>query len=432
MKDQKWLLIIIFCLFLNGCQLNEQKEETKEISILYSSLADFQRDYGLVKENFKNINIHIIEFTPQLGRGIWNEMKYTPAANTYWDSKSYIELVNEHNPDILFFPQSIYADLMDEGVLSDLSAFADTDDFTGINSNFMEALREIGNGRLYALADSVSSQVLFYNKDLFQKYKIPQPTDQMSWDQILDLAKRFPTQEDLTGLYLLNYDEAGLLLTMGRTNGLNWYDSLHHKTLFDSPAWKENIEDVVSFYRAGAAYVSQEDPTDLFLDNKLAMTLNTYQFVMKLNANKDKKINWGVVTEPVNLDEPDLSKTMTFQYLNGINAGTQNFEDSLEVLKYLNSEQTARIKNNLNLSLFTVPARESLIVDNEGRNLAAFYKLKPQLNQGDTGLPYDSEKAALFEINSLLRQAIDGQITVDQMILKLQEDVIDAIQSNQL
>ncbi|GIO38208.1 hypothetical protein J41TS12_30690 [Paenibacillus antibioticophila] len=432
MKSQKWFLIIIFCLFLSGCQAAEPKKESKEISILYSSLADFQRDYGLVKENFKDINFHIIEFTPQLGRGIWSEMKYIPAGNTYWDSKRYIELVNEHNPDILFFPQSIYADLIDEGVLSDLSAFSDIDEFEGINSNIIETLKEIGNGRLYALADSVSSQALFYNKDLFQKYNIPGPTDQMSWDQILDLAKRFPTQENVSGLYLLNYDETGLLLTMGRTNGLSWYDSLHHKTLFDSPAWKENIEDVVSFYQAGAAYVSQEDPADVFLDNRLAMTLNTYQLVIKLNANDNSKTNWGVVTEPVNLDEPDLSKTMTFQYLNGINAGTKNFEDSLEVLKYLNSEQTARLKNNLNLSLFTVPARESLIVDNEGRNLAAFYKLKPQLNQGDTGLPYDSEKAALFEINSLLRQAIDGQITVDQMILKLQEDVIDAIQSKQL
>lgn len=432
MKSKNWILIVICSLLLNGCQITEQEEERKDITILYSSLSDFQRDYGLIREKFNNMNIHVIEFSPQLGQGMWNEMKYIPANSEGWDSKGYIELVKKHKPDILFFPQTIYADLMDEGVLSDLSTFLTTNDLTGINSNVMEVLKEMGNGRIYALSDSVSSQALFYNKDLFQQLKIPEPTDQMAWDQILDLAKRFPLRDDLKGLYILSYDEMGLLMMMGKTNGLNWYDSLHHRTLFDSPAWRETIEDVVSFYQAGAAYDSQEAPAELFLNGKLAMTLNTYQFVMKLNASNDKEINWGVVTEPVNLYEPAISKTKNFQYLNGISAVTQNFEDSLEVLNYLNSEQTAKIKNNLNLSLFTVPVRESLILDDEGRNLAAFYKLKPQINLEEPSLSYEAEKAALLEIRSLLRQTIDGQITVDQMILKLQEDVTNAIQSSQL
>lgn len=432
MQRRKWILLLIFSLLLSGCQINEQKKEKKEISLLYSSISDFQRDYGLVTEKFKDLNIKIIEFSPRLEKGLWNEMKYDPADGTDWDSKSYIKLVEEQKPDILFFPQSVYSALIDEGMLSDLSTLAGEDGFTGINSNFIEAIREMGNGRLYALSDSISSQALFYNKDLFRKFMILEPIDQMSWDQLLDLAKRFPSQDNLISLYLLNYDETGLLLTMGRTNGLNWYDPLHQKTLFDSTAWKKNLEDIVSYYQSGSSDVSQEDPFELFLDGKLAMTLNNYQFAMKLNGSHDKKINWGVVTEPVNPNDPTLSTTMNFQYLNGISATTDNLEESLEVLKYINGEQTARIRSNSILPSFTIPVRDSLVVDNDNHNLNAFYKLKPNFDRGDTGLPRVVEKAGLLEISSILRQAIDGLITVDQMILKLQEDVVNAIQSNKL
>ncbi|GAC43899.1 extracellular solute-binding protein, partial [Paenibacillus popilliae] len=319
---------------------------------------------------------------------------------------------------------------VNEGMLSDLSTYASDDGFKGINSNIIEALNEIGDGRLYALSDSISSQVLFYNKDLFKQFKIPEPTDQMSWDQVLDLAKQFSPQDNLNGLYLLNYDETGLLLTMGKTNGLKWYDSLNQRTLFDNPAWKNKLEDLVAFYQEEASFTSQQDPADLFLDGKLAMTLNTYQFAMKINNNREEKINWGVVTEPVNPNEPNISKTMNFQYLNGICAGTRNFKESLEVWEYMNSEEAARLKKNLSLSLFTIPVRDSLMVDNDNRNLAAFYKLKPQITLGDTNLPRAAEKAALLKINSILRQAIEEQLTVDQTIIKLQEDVINAIQSS--
>ncbi|KJB84791.1 hypothetical protein AZ66_28740 [Paenibacillus sp. E194] len=344
MKLQKLIFILIFSLFLNGCQMSEQNKERKEISILYSSISDFQRDFGFVKDKFKDLNIKIIEFSPQLGTGLWNEMRYISTESAGWDSKRYINIVEEQKPDILFFPQSTYADLLNEGMLSDLSTYASEDGFKGINANIIEALNEIGDGRLYALSDSISSQVLFYNKDLFKQFMIPEPTDQMSWDQVLNLAKQFSSQDKLNGLYLLNYDETGLLIKMGMTNGLKWYDSLNQRTLFNNPAWKKTLEDLVAFYQEKTSFTSQEDPADLFLDGKLAMTLNTYQFAMKINNNREKKINWGVVTEPVNPNEPNISKTMNFQYLNGICAGTRNFKESLEVWKYINSEEAARLK----------------------------------------------------------------------------------------
>ncbi|WP_334077705.1 ABC transporter substrate-binding protein [Paenibacillus sanfengchensis] len=430
MRSRTLILLIFFTILLNGCQMSGQENERKELSILYSSISDFQRDFGFVKDKFKDLNIKIIEFSPQLGEGMWNEMRYVPAKGADWDSERYIKLVQEQKPDILFFPQTIYSDLLNEGMLSDMSTYAEEDDFKEINSNIAEAFKDLGGGRLYALSDSISSQVLYYNKDLFEQFAIPEPTDQMSWEQILGLAKQFSLRDNIEGLYLLNYDQAGLLLTMGKTNGLKWYDSLNQRTLFDSPTWKKYLEGVVSFYQEGASYASQEDPSDLFLDGKLAMTLNTHQFVMKLNNNNAKKINWGVVTEPVNPNEPDISKTKSFQYLDGIYVETKNFEESLKVWKYINSEEAAKLKYNLSMSLFTVPVRDSLMADNDNRNLAAFYKLKPQFNYEYNDLTRASEKAALLEINGILRQVIEGQLTVDQMIIKLQEDVINAIQSN--
>lgn len=164
MKRQIILFFLAISLLLSGCNMNEQKQEKREVSILYSSIADFQRDFGFIESKFKNLSIKIIEFTPDLGQGIWNEMRFTPSQGGDWDSKSYINLVKQYQPDILFFPQSIYSDLLSESMLSDLSTYINEKDLDGITPNFIDTLKDMGNGRLYALSDSISSQVLFIIK----------------------------------------------------------------------------------------------------------------------------------------------------------------------------------------------------------------------------------------------------------------------------
>lgn len=49
------------------------------------------------------------------------------------------------------------------------------------------------------MAPSISTRALFYNKDLFDRYGVPYPTNAMTWDDVLALAKRFPTKGEGEG-----------------------------------------------------------------------------------------------------------------------------------------------------------------------------------------------------------------------------------------
>ena len=112
-----------------------------------------------------------------------------------------------------------------------------------------------------------------------------------------------------------------------KLEGITWYDKLHNKVLFDSSLWRELLQEDISLYRNILKHQIGGNLSDSFLNGNVAMTLNTYQFARELSNNANKS-NWGIVTEPVSVNEPEISRTMTFQYLNGINSQSANSQDS--------------------------------------------------------------------------------------------------------
>ena len=121
---------------------------------------------------------------------------------------------------------------------------------------------------------------------------------------IINLADRFSTEANITGMYLPYYDEADFLVTMGKTEGIKWYDKLHNKVLFDSSLWRELLQKDISLYRNILKHQIGGNLSDSFLNGNVAMTLNTYQFARELSNNANKS-NWGIVTEPVSVNEPE-------------------------------------------------------------------------------------------------------------------------------
>ncbi|QYR21113.1 extracellular solute-binding protein [Paenibacillus sp. sptzw28] len=429
MNIRIFAIFLCLCVLLGGCQSENLVEEKKEITILYSSTADFYKDYGFVIDKFKDIEFRVVEFTPQLGKGVWKAMKYVPASNKDWDSELYLKLVRDTKPDILFFPSSIYSSLLNQNMLTDVSQYVNEGNFNGINSNITEAIKEMGNGSLYALADTTSSQALFYNKEVFEKYGISEPTNQMTWESVLELAERFPSDGKITGLYLPFYDAADLLLVMGKAEGLKWYDSLNKTVLFDNPSWRTILDKTITFYKHGSGNSGDDVLSELFMNGQIAMTLNTYHFTKELERST-KKVNWQVVSEPVDPNNPGVSHTINFQYLNGIYVETDDTENSQAIWSYINSEEAARLKNNLASSLFTQPVRESLISDDDNRNYKAFYQLKPKVLNELNRIPLSIENAVLGAINNILQPAINNELTIDQVVQKLQEDIQNVIQAN--
>ncbi|MDF2717567.1 MAG: family 1 extracellular solute-binding protein [Paenibacillus sp.] len=62
----------------------------------------------------------------------------------------------------------------------------------------LEVIQSYGTGgQLYGLPDNLeetspyNTYALIYSKDIFDKFAVPYPQDNMTWDQTIDLARKF-------------------------------------------------------------------------------------------------------------------------------------------------------------------------------------------------------------------------------------------------
>jgi multiple sugar transport system substrate-binding protein len=418
---KSFMLLIAFILITTACS-NKEIVENKTIKILYSSYADFKRDYGsVIDEQFSNTNIEVIEYKSTMGEGIWDAMKYVPPGDRDWDIKKYIDIIKTENPDILFFPSEAFTELQNENLLKELNMFFTEEDFTaGINETLLTTLNEMGGGKIYAFPQSMTAQALFYNKDVFKKYGIPEPSDRMTWRELLLLTQRFSGNSDLKGLYTPYYDYADLLIEMGKADKRRWYDASRQEVHFGTDSWKGLIADEVAAYSSGGMDVNGGIPIDLFSQGKVAMILETPYFMKQIQST-NPVLNWGVVTEPVGRENSDVSTTITYPIMSGISTNSQDYAASSEVWKQLNNKRTAELRSNSSLDKFTTPIRQL----KPGTDQDIFYVLKPAVNilMERTSLNMELKQKTDRVMNDGIQNAIVNPDSLNSIIDKMQEDL---------
>ncbi len=161
------------------------KEETAKIKVLFYNDQAFNMLYGSAfSVKHPNIEVEVVSMMPLMMSG--NPSK-----------EAFDQLIKEQKPDVLFLNAEQYQRLSGDGRLLQLDPIVKQTgfDIENLHPTVVELLKSKGNGSLYGLAPSFGGRALFYNKDLFDRYGVAYPTDQMTWDEVLQLAKRFPTDQ---------------------------------------------------------------------------------------------------------------------------------------------------------------------------------------------------------------------------------------------
>ncbi|MEF3305920.1 ABC transporter substrate-binding protein [Paenibacillus sp. GYB003] len=103
-------------------------------------------------------------------------------------------------PDLVSAIISAFAALDDYGLQYDVGPLAKQlgVDMSKFEQKKLEVIRSYGaKGELYGLPDNLeetspyNTYALIYNKDIFDKFAVPYPQDNMTWDQTVDLARKF-------------------------------------------------------------------------------------------------------------------------------------------------------------------------------------------------------------------------------------------------
>jgi len=121
--------------------------------------------------------------------------------DTGYEAKLLTLIAGQIPPDIVHVTYNNFPLFASRGILQDLTPLIESDPTFRVEDYYPQVLdgMRVG-GRLYGIPSDFSTILLFYNKNLFDKYKVPYPDETWDWNKFLWAAKKLTADTDGDGL----------------------------------------------------------------------------------------------------------------------------------------------------------------------------------------------------------------------------------------
>lgn len=372
-------------------------------------------------------------------------MKLEKTASNYVQSLQ--QSIEQEQLDVLQLSIDDYNRLSAAGFLLDIEPLVVRDHYNidTIYPSITSFLREQGGGKLYGFAPTFQRQVIFYNIDLFDKYNIEPPHDGMTWQELVELAGRFPTDGDeqskiYGGFTCFGLDKESPLrqlgLMIGFSMGLKAVNLDTMQVTMDTESWKQAYQQAQSALSTNAIHVggynTDEDFNEqqLFAVGRQAMLLDDPNYVYDvLNyIGEGKPFRVGMVVGPVDTSNREITRDLNLNndYVYAIRANSSNVDAAWELLKFMQGDEVAsklaRRPDN------GIPSRMGQTSGYYGINLDGFYHLTsvPLSNYYDDPndiIITDEFKGKYEEITYReLTQVEKSQKSLDEALQTIQRD----------
>jgi multiple sugar transport system substrate-binding protein len=247
----------------------------------------------------------------------------------------------------------------------------------------------------------------FYNKNLFDRFAVPYPKDNMTWDDMTELAKKM-TRTDGGVQYRGAYAEQ--VVRGSWQLGLPSIDFTTNKSLLRSEDWKNLLAQYVNFYNIpgnmDGEYRNLDNGVELksFEQGQLAMLVgNSNTTTSLLKADFD----WDVVTFPTNKKRPKVGLRADSPFMS-VTKQSKNKDAAFNVIATIltNDVQTDLTRNGRATVLKDVQLKEQFGKNMNGlesKNLAAMTKLEIA---GYVSTKFVPEKTVVTEVNNAFMDVI--------------------------
>ncbi|WP_027086173.1 ABC transporter substrate-binding protein [Cohnella panacarvi] len=409
------VIVALLMLVLAGCQISKDKQVT--LTVNYPSAEQFNLMYGnAFKTKFPRINVQVVQ-----------------------------DDANQAGPtDVMYLNGlDLYKQAVEKGQLLNLSQLQKgkglSDKLSPIVTDLIGAASP--DGQLYGLAPTFHTQALYYNKKLFDQYKLPYPTNGMSWKEVIQLAMRFPTKaqdgKPLYGFQMNYYKEVtlNLILRMGETQQIPFIDPKTSNVTMNTDQWREIWTYAIEAFRAGVVFDKDKDQVNkevsqapAFFTQQAAMTVGSQNTAYNFEPYSQMpdgggSIDWGVVSVPVNPENPEYSTAYELFDIFGISAASQHREEAAKLVDFIVSDST----NNRPLAQaqpnYGLPAVIEDISPIAGHDLSPLYALKAQSNQVDpySAMNIDVINAFKAVAQGFVDRAIAGELTIEEALEQVEQ-----------
>lgn len=307
----------------------------------------------------------------------------------------YKEQLLKSNADLVQVPLAYVSELSAEGLLTPLDTRMKRDKLTdeSWNDAVKQTVRTAGGGELYGYAPEFVGYALYYNRKLFRENGIPEPTDGMTWDEVMNVAARFAgIQKGGKPIYGLSFgyysDISYEAMELGDSAGLRLADVGSGRATADTTAWTDVWTKLASGHRAGwinnapnpkwegSIAMKELYKQDPFLSGHSAMTYASSSYLRNISESGAEfglgDEDWTLAGPPAAMENRGMDGAFEVPYVFAIPARSANADAAWELLKYIMtpSQSNRFVRYSHGTSLPTVAATEAA----DGDRTAVFYR----------------------------------------------------------
>jgi multiple sugar transport system substrate-binding protein len=415
------VMSIAGAVFLSGCGAGKPSSESASSDISDKPVTiTMSIDQGIDEDFLTQIQEQVQKEHPNI------TLEYIrPGKGT-----SLAELVAANQtPDLVLTYNGKVASYRDLGLLYDMTPLLKLHSFD--LSRFDSAVLEDAkiastNDELFGIPISLNFHALYYNKDIFDKYGAPYPTDGMTWDQVLQLAKKVTGMDN--GTKYRGFDP-GNFIWVSQPLGIAAVDPQTDKASVNNDQWKKVFELVKAFYSIPGNEPIEVPAKDQFLKEKTLAMYTDLSIFNDLELATQNGLNWDVVQYPSYPEKPNIYGNASVNMLM-ITSTSPHKEQALQVISAAVSDEVQLLsaRKGRITPLKDAKFREEFGADREvlkGKNLQGIFKSKP------VKYPIASKYRSKAEnmVRNKFTEYLKGQVDVNTALAQLDEEINKMIEA---
>ena len=182
------LIVPLVIALLPGCTKPRQKEKTVFLRmVVWGTAADEKKWNDKLRKFYKDHpNVRV-------------RLEYVPNDRTFY--KLLIATAGNKAPDASVVSSMWFVPAASKGLFANLEPFVARDKDFDLSDFYPEVIEGWGRyrGKLYAIPAGVDVAAMYYNKTMFDRYKVPYPDETWDWDDYLEAAKKLTKDTDGDG-----------------------------------------------------------------------------------------------------------------------------------------------------------------------------------------------------------------------------------------
>ncbi|WP_028552871.1 ABC transporter substrate-binding protein [Paenibacillus sp. UNC451MF] len=386
--------------------------------VLYSTAATSEEEVKLkfsdpIKAKFPNITIKYIK--KGTGTTIDEMVASGQTIDIYYESTNYFYTVANYG---LAYDMT---DLIKKNNI-DLSAFEPT---------MIDFAKNMSKTGIYGLPVWSQNVILFYNKDIFDKFGVPYPKNDMTWDDLAQVANTL-TRADGDKQYL-GFAASPAHTIKANQLGLTFLDPKTDKaTINTNDKWKQlyqsyyiNTANNPDYKKAMVALKNKLPYKDPFLkDRNLAMM--AYLSELDWAGGGAEGMNWDIAALPTFKDQPKIG-SQAYPFYWGVTQQSKHKDEAMKVIQYLTSVeyQTKQARGGTMTVLKDDAIKKQFAQDSKYKDKNTSAVFFNQYAPMPTRSSFEGEAQKAYE--DAIHEAALGDTDINSLFRKIEETANKAV-----